>query len=164
MKKFIAASLALALVVPTLLPVHAFADDAAAAEEPITLTVFRGDPGDQPTEDNKIYQKIKDEFGVSFEFEFLAGDLDEKLGMMIAGEDYPDLFDGASGPTSSRRRHVSSIRMTTAMTSFTSSRTTALPTASRSSTRSTARRSSCRSRFLSGQAILRFTPSMSTST
>ena len=94
MKKFIAASLALALVVPTLLPVHAFADDAAAAEEPITLTVFRGDPGDQPTEDNKIYQKIKDEFGVSFEFEFLAGDLDEKLGMMIAGEDYPDLFDG----------------------------------------------------------------------
>jgi putative aldouronate transport system substrate-binding protein len=97
MKKFIAASLALALVVPTLLPVHAFADDAAAAaEEPITLTVFRGDPGDQPTEDNKIYQKIKDEFGVSFEFEFLAGDLDEKLGMMIAGEDYPDLFDGGN--------------------------------------------------------------------
>ena len=96
MKRILATSLALALAASTMLPVHAFADDAAAAEEPITLTVFRGDPGDQPTEDNKIYQKIKDEFGVSFEFEFLAGDLDEKLGMMIAGEDYPDLFDGGN--------------------------------------------------------------------
>ncbi len=92
MKRLIAASLALVMAVSPALPV--FAEDSQP--EPITLTVFRGDPGDQPAEDNKIYQKIKDEFGVSFEFEFLAGDLDEKLGMMIAGEDYPDLFDGGN--------------------------------------------------------------------
>ena len=95
MKRILATSLALALAASTMLPVHAFADDAQD-QEPITLTVFRGDPGDQPADDNRMYQKIKDEFGISFEFEFLAGDLDEKLGMMIAGEDYPDLFDGGN--------------------------------------------------------------------
>ena len=64
--------------------------------EVITLTVFRGDPGDQPTEDNKIYKLIEEKFGVKFKFEYLAGDLDEKLGMMISGQDYPDLFDGGN--------------------------------------------------------------------
>ena len=93
MKKLIATSLALAVMAAPVLPVHAVAEEA---QEPITLTVFRGDPKDQPADDNKIYQKIADEFGVTFEFEFLAGDLDEKLGMMIAGEDYPDLFDGGN--------------------------------------------------------------------
>ena len=93
MKRILAASLIMALLCPAILPATVMAEEAP---EPITLTVFRGDPGDQPAEDNKIYQRIKDEFGVSFEFEFLAGDLDEKLGMMIAGEDYPDLFDGGN--------------------------------------------------------------------
>ena len=69
---------------------------AAADEKPITVTVFRGDPGDQPTDDNKIYKMIEEEFGIKFEFEFLAGDLDETLGTKIAGEDYPDLFDGGN--------------------------------------------------------------------
>ncbi len=91
MKRMLALILA-AILVLSMIP-------AAMAEEklePITLTVFRGDPGDQPTADNKIYKKIEEEFGVTFNFEFLAGDLDEKLGMMIAGEDYPDLFDGGN--------------------------------------------------------------------
>ena len=71
----------------------------AAAEElePITLTVFRGDPGDQPYEDNKIYKKIEEEFGVTFEFEFLAGNLDETLGLKLQDlDDLPDLFDGGN--------------------------------------------------------------------
>ena len=68
----------------------------AMAEEPITVTVFRGDPGDQPTDDNKIYKMIEDEFGIKFEIEFLAGDLDETLGLKISNEDYPDLFDGGN--------------------------------------------------------------------
>ena len=89
MKKLLSVLLMLALVL-------ALVPAAFAEEEPITLTVFRGDPGDQPADDNKIYKMIEDEFGVKFEFEFLAGDLDEKLGMMIAGEDYPDLFDGGN--------------------------------------------------------------------
>ena len=92
MRKILAALLALAMVLAIVPAVLAEGE----ALEPITLTVFRGDPGDQPTEDNKIYKLIEEKFGVTFKFEFLAGDLDEKLGMMIAGEDYPDLFDGGN--------------------------------------------------------------------
>ena len=91
MRKILATLLALAMIL-ALVP----AVMAEGAEEPITLTVFRGDPGDQPKDDNKIYKLIEEKFGVKFKFEFLAGDLDEKLGMMIAGEDYPDLFDGGN--------------------------------------------------------------------
>ena len=72
---------------------------AAAAEgapEPITVTVFKGEPGDQPYEDNKIYKKIEDELGIKFEFEFLAGDLDETLNLKMADEVYPDLWDGGN--------------------------------------------------------------------
>ena len=88
MRKILAALLVLTMLVSLIA--------VAIAEEPITLTVFRGDPGDQPADDNKIYKMIEDEFGVTFEIEFLAGDLDEKLGLMIAGEDYPDLFDAGN--------------------------------------------------------------------
>ena len=93
MKKILAAALVLSMVTAPMVSVHA---EEAEALEPVTLTVFRGDPGDQPAEDNKIYKKIEEEFGVTFEFEFLAGDLDETLGVKIAGEDYPDLFDGGN--------------------------------------------------------------------
>ena len=47
MKKLLAALLTMALIL-SLVP----AVFAEGAPEPITLTVFRGDPGDQPTEDN----------------------------------------------------------------------------------------------------------------
>ena len=90
MRKLLAGILALAM----LLSLCSFS--VAESEEPITVTVFRGDPGDQPTEDNRIYKKIEEEFGIKFEFEFLAGDLDETLGMKISGEDYPDLFDAGN--------------------------------------------------------------------
>ena len=89
MKKFLAALLALVLVL-SMLPM------ALADEEPITLTVFIGDPGDQPAEDNKIFKLIEEKFGVKFEFEFLAGNLDETLGVKIMGQDYPDLFSGGN--------------------------------------------------------------------
>ena len=88
MRKLLAAILAIML----LLSMTSF----AMAEDPITVTVFRGDPGDQPTEDNKIYKMIEEEFGIKFEIEFLAGDLDETLGTKFAGEDYPDLFDAGN--------------------------------------------------------------------
>lgn len=64
--------------------------------EPITFTVFIGDPKQQPTQDNKIYKLIEEELGITFEFEFLVGDLDQKLGVLIAGGDYPDLIDSAN--------------------------------------------------------------------
>ena len=87
MKRRILGLLLVALLVLGMLPLTSL-----AAEPPITLTVFVGDAFDQPTSDNKIYKKIADEFGITFEFEFLAGDLDETLGIKIAGQDYSDLM------------------------------------------------------------------------
>ncbi|MBQ7866914.1 MAG: sugar ABC transporter substrate-binding protein [Clostridia bacterium] len=88
MRKLLAAILALTM----LLSMTSF----AMAEEPITVTMFVGEPGDQPTEDNKMYKLIEEEFGVKFEIEFLAGDLDETLGTKFAGEDYADLFNAGN--------------------------------------------------------------------
>ena len=65
-------------------------------EEPYVFTVFIGEPRQQPTKDNKIYKMIEDELNVKFEFEFLVGDLDQKLGVMIAGDEFPDLIDSAN--------------------------------------------------------------------
>lgn len=59
---------------------------------PLEISVFLNEAGQQPTADNKIYKRIKDELGVTFKFEFLAGDKDQKLGVMIAGSDYPDII------------------------------------------------------------------------
>lgn len=93
MRKLLSVLLTLVLLGSLLIP---FAS-AEEALEPITLTVFRGDPGDQPYEDNKIYKKIEEEFGITFEFEFLAGDLNETLGLKLQDlDDLPDLFDGGN--------------------------------------------------------------------
>ena len=91
MKKLLAALLTMALII-SVLPA-ALADEAP---ELITLTVFRGDPGDQPTEDNKIYKLIEEKLGIKFEIEFLAGDLAQTLGLKLADDVFPDLFDGGN--------------------------------------------------------------------
>ncbi|WP_274653842.1 ABC transporter substrate-binding protein [Paenibacillus humicola] len=67
---------------------------ASASDDtkPITISAFISTPNQQPTPDNRIYKKIKDELGVTLNMEFLVGDLQQKLGVMIAGGDYPDLI------------------------------------------------------------------------
>ncbi|WP_405104319.1 sugar ABC transporter substrate-binding protein [Paenibacillus sp. FSL K6-1217] len=77
------------------------ATDSASANkggkiEPFKVSAFIGVAGQQPTPDNKIYKKIKEETGASFDMEFLAGDINQKLGVMIAGQDYPDLMTGST--------------------------------------------------------------------
>ncbi|WP_438445977.1 sugar ABC transporter substrate-binding protein [Gorillibacterium sp. sgz5001074] len=66
----------------------------ADTQKPVTLSVFIDSPYQQPTPDNKIYKMIKEKTGVSLKMEFLVGDLQQKLGVMIAGGDYPDLMSG----------------------------------------------------------------------
>ena len=90
MKKILAALLVLAMVLALVPAVM------AEGQEPITLTVFVGDPGDAPKEDNKIYKLLEEKLGVKFEFEFTAGNLDETLGLKIANKDYADLFSGGN--------------------------------------------------------------------
>ncbi|GFZ75587.1 ABC transporter substrate-binding protein [Paenibacillus marchantiophytorum] len=64
------------------------------AVKPVTLSLFIDSPYQQPTPDNKIYKMIKDKTGVSLKMEFLVGDLQQKLGVMIAGGDYADIMTG----------------------------------------------------------------------
>ncbi|MBP1966137.1 sugar ABC transporter substrate-binding protein [Paenibacillus aceris] len=64
------------------------------AIKPVTLSLFIDSPYQQPTPDNKIYKMIKDKTGVSLKMEFLVGDLQQKLGVMIAGGDYADIMTG----------------------------------------------------------------------
>ena len=92
MRKLVSLLMALVMLA-TLVAIPAMAE---SAQDPITVSVFCGDPRDQPTSDNKIFKKIEEEFGLKFEFEFLAGDLDETLGVKIAGQDYADLMDGGN--------------------------------------------------------------------
>lgn len=73
---------------------QAAVEKAGDSVEPFEISVFIGEASQQPTPDNKIYKMIKDKTGASFKFEFLAGDIDQKLGVMIAGSDYPDMMTG----------------------------------------------------------------------
>ncbi|MFZ5989626.1 MAG: extracellular solute-binding protein [Bacillota bacterium] len=60
--------------------------------EPITITVYNSLAGVSPAQDNKIYKLIKEKLGVTFKFEFLVGEAQQKAGVMIAGGDYPDII------------------------------------------------------------------------
>ena len=91
MKKILAALLVLAMILAIVPAVM-----AEGAANPIVVTVFKGDPGDQPTDDNKIYKKIADELGITFEIEFLAGDLNQTLTLKCEDDKQPDLFDGGN--------------------------------------------------------------------
>jgi putative aldouronate transport system substrate-binding protein len=60
--------------------------------DPITFTMFVAGPGEAPPKDNKIIKKIQELTGVTIDFEFLVGDMEQKVGVMIASGDYPDLI------------------------------------------------------------------------
>ena len=62
----------------------------AMADDPVTFRVFIRDPGTAPAKDNPVLKRITELTGVTIEFEFLVGDLDQRQGVMIASEDYPD--------------------------------------------------------------------------
>ena len=60
--------------------------------EPFTISLFTAATGPIPSDDNKIYQEIKEKLGVTLKEEYLVGDIEQKLGVMIAGGDYPDMI------------------------------------------------------------------------
>lgn len=68
-------------------------DEAVAEElEPITYTMFIGESHSNLAPDNKILKMIEEEFGITFEIEYLVGDLNQKMGVMMASGEYPDLI------------------------------------------------------------------------
>jgi putative aldouronate transport system substrate-binding protein len=66
--------------------------DKSDPQYPITLSVFSMAAMPQPPADNKIYQWIKTNLNVTFSWDILVGDMGQKIGVMIAGGDYPDLL------------------------------------------------------------------------
>jgi len=60
---------------------------------PITISVFTIQPQQTPPEDNKIYKWIKEKFNVTFTWDIAVGQKDQKIGTMIAAQDYPDLIE-----------------------------------------------------------------------
>ncbi|HHX18568.1 MAG TPA: sugar ABC transporter substrate-binding protein, partial [Clostridium sp.] len=58
----------------------------------VTISAFISRAGTNPTKDNRIYQKIKEEFGVEFKFEYVVGEIGERVGTMTSGGEYPDLI------------------------------------------------------------------------
>ncbi|RUT40479.1 extracellular solute-binding protein [Paenibacillus anaericanus] len=61
-------------------------------EEPITLTYFLNAPGDNVPEHFKIADLITEKTGVTVKYERLVGEIEQKLGVMIAGGEYPDMI------------------------------------------------------------------------
>ena len=55
------------------------------------FSVFINGSTEEPSDDNKIMKKIEDELGYTFDFEYLVGNEAEKVGVMIAGGEYPDI-------------------------------------------------------------------------
>jgi len=59
---------------------------------PITISIFSMAEMQQPPADNKIYKWIADNLHVTFRWDILVGDKDQKIGVMIAGGKYPDIL------------------------------------------------------------------------
>jgi len=59
---------------------------------PVNISVFSMAPMQQPPADNKIYKWISDNLHVTFTWQMLTGEKDQKIAVMIAGEDYPDIL------------------------------------------------------------------------
>jgi putative aldouronate transport system substrate-binding protein len=58
-------------------------------------TIFLGRPmEDYPVDGTILGDWIEKESGVKLDFEFPVGDLKQKVGLIIAGGDYPDMMDG----------------------------------------------------------------------
>ncbi len=59
---------------------------------PIEISVFTVNPMPMPPADNRAYKMIKEKLGVTFKWDIAVGEKDQKIGVMIAGQDYPDLL------------------------------------------------------------------------
>ena len=63
------------------------------ASKPLTISIFTIQQKQQPPADNKIYKWIKEKYNVDFTWDILVGDKDQKIGVLIASGDYPDLVE-----------------------------------------------------------------------
>jgi len=62
-------------------------------KDALNISVFTIQQREQPPADNKTYKWIEDNFGVTFSWDILVGDKDQKIGLLIASGDLPDLVE-----------------------------------------------------------------------
>jgi putative aldouronate transport system substrate-binding protein len=85
-----AAVVALAVIAPLAAQT---ADQLPATKlPPVEISIFTVNSMPMPPDDNRAYKLIKDKLGVTFKWDILVGNKDQKIGVMIAGQDYPDLL------------------------------------------------------------------------
>lgn len=67
---------------------------AEAKQDKVTFKIFNGVAGskDGNTNQTTIGKILEDQTGVNFKLEFVMGDLNTKIGTMIAANDYPDVL------------------------------------------------------------------------
>lgn len=67
---------------------------ADTGSKSMNISIFTIQQRQQPPADNKMYKWIKDKFGVTFSFDILVGDKDQKIGLLISDPDnLPDLVE-----------------------------------------------------------------------
>ncbi len=66
---------------------------SAKKSEKLNISVFTIQQREQPPADNKTYKWIEEKFGVTFSWDILVGDKDQKIGVLIASNDLPDLVE-----------------------------------------------------------------------
>ncbi|MDR2942546.1 MAG: extracellular solute-binding protein [Treponema sp.] len=65
-----------------------------APNSPITISVYSVDVGrTQPAANNPVFQYLKEKLNVTFTWDILVGDKNQREGTMIAGGQYPDILN-----------------------------------------------------------------------
>ena len=64
-----------------------------SAKKGLNISVFTIQQRQQPPADNRDYKWIEEKFGVTFNWDILVGDKDQKIGVLIASGDLPDLVE-----------------------------------------------------------------------
>ncbi|MBU9712962.1 ABC transporter substrate-binding protein [Evansella tamaricis] len=68
-------------------------EDGEVSTEPVSYHVFNATAGrDLDTNTTRIGKLFEEETGVNFNIEYLVGDLNTKVGVMVASGDYPDVI------------------------------------------------------------------------
>jgi len=68
--------------------------EISAPNSPITISVYSVDIArTQPSANNPVFQYLKDKLKVTFTWDILVGDKNQKQGTMIAGGQYPDILN-----------------------------------------------------------------------
>ena len=65
----------------------------SGAKKPLNISVFTIQQRQQPPADNRDYKWIEEKFGVTFNWDILVGDKDQKIGVLIASGDLPDMVE-----------------------------------------------------------------------